>query len=155
MLDRLSGRTMHWVRMGLTAGWLLLTVSLFYDPISAALTDANNTLSPFRMKPSDCVVFQDQCLLPTSYPMGARIFWGMIVPGSIVILLVFGHELWRRICPLSFVLQLFRALGNQRRHQVTDPDTNRTRSQLVTIDPQSWLGRNQLYLPTNPASLLR
>jgi len=44
------------------------------------------------------------------------VLWGAVVPTSIFILLVFGHEFWRRICPLSFLSQIPRALGWQ--HQI-------------------------------------
>ncbi len=35
----------------------------------------------------------------------------MVVPSAIFVVLVFGHEFWRRICPLYFFSQLPRALG--------------------------------------------
>lgn len=45
------------------------------------------------------VHFQNFCHDLAPCAMGARIFWGMIVPLGIFILLVFGNEAWRRICP--------------------------------------------------------
>ena len=45
--------------------------------------------------------------------IGNDIFWNIGLPLVILAVLV-SHELWRRICPLSFVSQLFRALGWQR-----------------------------------------
>ena len=44
---------------------------------------------------------------------GNRLFWGVAVPTGLL-LIVLSHEIWRRICPLAFVSQLFRALGMQR-----------------------------------------
>ncbi len=79
------------------------------------------------------------------YALGARIFWGMVVPASILILVILGHETWRRICPLSFLSQLPRALGIQRRRRVIDPETQSVRSELVSISQDSWLGRNSIY----------
>jgi hypothetical protein len=59
---------------------------------------------------------------------------------------VLGHEFWRRICPLSFLSQIPRALGIQRRRKVVDPATGEVRRELVTITENSWLGRNHLYV---------
>lgn len=143
MLSKVSEKQMHNVRLILTIGWLVLILSLFYDPVSAYLTDPAATFSPFQRR-QDCFQFQGQCLAMEDYAMGARIFWGMVVPASIFILLVLGHETWRRICPLSFMSQIPRALGLQRRRKVVNPVTKATRMELVTIAKDSWLGRNGL-----------
>ncbi|MEE3716670.1 cyclic nucleotide-binding domain-containing protein [Tumidithrix elongata RA019] len=136
---------MHNVRLLLTVGWLVLILSLFYDPFSAYLTDPDTTFSPFHIQSKQaCFQFQGQCLALSNYAMGARIFWGMVVPASVLILLVLGHEAWRRICPLSFMSQIPRALGIQRRRKVVNPVTKATRFELVTIAKDSWLGRNGL-----------
>ena len=70
----------------------------------------------------------------------------MIVPASILIILVFGHDFWRRICPLSFLSQIPAALGWQRNHKVVNPITGKTYYKLVAINKDSLLGRNHLYL---------
>ena len=90
MLSKVSEQKMHCVRLVLAIGWLVLISSLFYDPISHHLTDPNNLLSPFRDH-HGCVLVQGKCLEESPYPLGARIFWGMIIPSTIMILLVFGH----------------------------------------------------------------
>jgi len=146
MFAKIPERQMHLVRWLLTCGWLLLIFSLFYDPISPWLTDPNNTLSPLRIAPEVCVKVQGVCLEQTSYTLGARLFWTMIVPAAIFILLVFGHELWRRICPLSFLSQIPRALLRQRQHRRVDATTGKTSYELVKVKKNSWLGRNYLYL---------
>ena len=152
MLAKVSEKQMHRIRWGLTIGWLILIFSLFYDPISSVLTDPNNLSSPFRLRPEifldpeQCVKVQGECLSERVYPMGARIWWAMIVPIAIFVLLVFGHEFWRRICPLSFLSQIPRALGLQRKRKAIDPMTGETVSELVTIGENSWLGRNHLIL---------
>jgi hypothetical protein len=127
MFAKIPERYMHLFRWGLTVGWLILIVSLFYDPISATLTEANSLFGTA----TTCYKFQQECRQFTPYPLGARIFWGMIVPASILILLVFGHEAWRRICPLSFLSQIPRALGWQRKKVVKE---------------NSWLHRYHSYL---------
>ena len=129
MFAKVSERLMHFVRWGLAIGWLILIASLFYDPISAYLSEPHRLLGP---KSADiCFEFQGQCQPLIAYPVGARIFWGMVVPSSILILLVFGHEAWRRICPLSFFSQIPRALGWRRQRLVQE---------------NSWLHRNHQYL---------
>jgi hypothetical protein len=127
MFSKIPERFMHWVRWSFTLGWLLLIASLFFDPISAQLTAPNQIFAVS----GDCYTFQGQCLPLTPYPMGARIFWGMILPLAILTLLILGHEAWRRICPLSFLSQIPRALGLQRK---------------FTVDENSWLSRNALTL---------
>ena len=132
MFDRVSERKMHLVRWVLVVGWLLLIFSLFYDPISHHLSDPSNLHSPFREPLSDrCVRVRGECLIETPYPMGTRIFWGMIVPSAIAVVFVLGHETWRRICPLYFLSQIPRALGLQPR---------------LKIKKNRWLVRNHLYV---------
>jgi hypothetical protein len=90
MLSKVSEKTMHSVRWLLVIGWLILIASLFYDPISQSLTDPNNLSSPFRDH-TQCVLVQGKCLdVKVSYPMGTRIFWGMVIPSAIMVVLVFG-----------------------------------------------------------------
>ena len=146
MLAKTPERQMHMVRWLLTCGWLLLIFSLFYDPISPWLTDPKNTLSPLRLAPEVCVKVQGVCLEQTSYALGARLFWAAIVPAAIFILLVFGHELWRRICPLSFLSQIPLALSMQRQHRRVDPKTGKISYEVAKVKKNSWLGRNYSYL---------
>jgi hypothetical protein len=82
----------------------------------------------------------------TSYALGARLFWAAIVPAAIFILLVFGHELWRRICPLSFLSQIPLALSIQRQHRRVDPKTGKISYEVAKVKKNSWLGRNYSYL---------
>lgn len=150
MLSRVSERTMHCVRWVLLIGWLVLIASFFYDPISSAITESTAVGSPFRLNPevyldpSKCVKIRDACLPEQPFAMGAIVWWAMIVPAGIFILLTFGHEFWRRICPLSFISQLPRALGIQRTRKVMDA-SGQVRREVVRIREDSWLGRNHLY----------
>lgn len=134
MFTRVTEKNMHLIRWVLVISWLLLIFSLFYDPISTTLTDPNNLLSPLRdgiISREPCVLVQGKCLIEEPYQVGARIFWGMVVPCAIMIVLVFGHETWRRICPLYFFSQIPRALGLK---------------PLLNIDKNRWLVQNHLYL---------
>lgn len=152
MLNQVSEKNMHFVRWLLAVGWLTLIFSLLYDPISPWFTDPSNLSSPFRLHPEiyldpvKCVKVQGVCLPEQPYGMGARIFWAMVLPIGIMILLVFGHEFWRRICPLYFFSQIPRALGIQRKRKVVNPNTGSIRYEVAGVEKESWLGRNYLYL---------
>lgn len=145
MFAQLPESRMHWIRWILTIAWLLVIASLFYDPWTSALTEPNHPWSPLRL-PSDCIQVQGVCLVEQPYPLGTTIFWGAIVPAAIFILLVFGHELWRRICPLSFLSQIPRALGWQRQFKRENKKTGKVRYELAKVNADSWLGRNYLYV---------
>ncbi|MDJ0674778.1 MAG: 4Fe-4S binding protein [Calothrix sp. MO_167.B42] len=121
---------MHTIRWVLVIGWLLLILSLFYDPITYHLTNPSNLLSPLR-DPLPGVLVQGEYLEEKPYCIGARLFWGMIVPTAVMILLVCGHETWRRICPLYFLSQIPRALGLKPR---------------LNIKKNTWLTRNHFYV---------
>lgn len=138
MLAKISERRMHVVRWILIIGWGVLILSLFYDPISHVLTDPDNNWGLLRDQtllvardPSQCVKVQGKCVALEPYAIGARIFWGMVVPCGIFIVFVFGHETWRRICPLYFFSQIPRALGWPPRSSITS---------------FPWLERNHFYL---------
>ncbi len=146
MFNKTPERQMHALRWLLTIGWLLLIVSLFFDPITPFLTEPSNILSPLRLDPNICVKLQGVCLEQKPYSIGARIFWTAVVPCSILILLVFGHELWRRICPLSFLSQIPRALGIQRLQMRVNSRTGLIGYKPTKVEKNSWLARNYLYL---------
>jgi hypothetical protein len=143
-LNQVPEKLMHYVRWGLAISWSLLIASLFYDPISYILTDPDNLSSPFHIHAETCIRLQGECLPPQPYRLGVRLFWSAIVPAAILIILVFGHETWRRICPLSFFSQLARALKIQRRRKIVAAGI--VRYELVSIATDSWLGKNHLYL---------
>jgi hypothetical protein len=120
ILNQVPERMMHIIRWGVAISWLLLIASLFYDPISLILTDPNNLHSPLRIHPETCILLQGECLVQKPYSLGVRLFWSAIVPAAIFIIFVFGHEVWRRMCPLSFFSQLPRALKLQRQQKIVD-----------------------------------
>ncbi|MGB3292221.1 MAG: 4Fe-4S binding protein [Phormidesmis sp.] len=129
---------MHLVRWVVSLAWGLLIVSLFYDPVSAVLTHPDNPWSwladstiAASADPTECIRVQSRCLFLEPYAIGSRVFWGMAVPGAIFIVLVFGHEFWRRICPLYFFSQIPRALGLK---------------PLQDIERNQWLQNNHFYV---------
>lgn len=142
MLTQIPEQIMHRVRWILTIAWLGVIASLIYDPWTAALTTPDHPWSPLRINPNVCVKVQGTCLTEQPYPLGTTIFWGAIVPAAIFILLIFGHELWRRICPLSFLSQIPRALGWQRQYKRENPQTGKIRYELAKVKADSWLGKN-------------
>jgi hypothetical protein len=141
----LAEQTMHRVRWILTIGWLLIIASLFYDPWTPLFTTSDHPWSPLRL-PKACTMVQGKCLTEQPYPLGTTLFWGAIVPSAIFILLVFGHEVWRRICPLSFLSQIPRALGWQRQIKRENTKTSKVRYELAKVQPDSWLMNNYSYL---------
>jgi Cyclic nucleotide-binding domain/FHA domain len=144
-LPQVSEQRMHSIRWVLTVGWLVMIASLFWDPVSSYLTGPDVFLSPFRFDPNQCVQVQGQCLAQQPYSIATFVFWTVVIPVSILILLVFGHETWRRICPISFLSQIPRALGIQRKRKV-ESRTGATRYELVKIRKDSWLGKHHLYV---------
>lgn len=145
-IPEISERRMHIIRWILTVGWLVMILSLFWDPVSIHLTDPENAFSPWHFDPNQCVPVQGACLAQQPHPIALSLFWTIVVPSSILILLVLGHETWRRICPLSFLSQLPRALGIQRKRQGQKSGAGATRYELVKIKKDSWLGKNHLYV---------
>ncbi len=129
MFIKISGKNIERTQLLLVVGWLILIVSLFYDPISTYLTQPDRLFGP--SSGDLCFQFQGECQPFITYGLGPRIFWGMIIPLIIISLLTFGHELWRSVCPLSFLSQIPRKLGIQRKY---------------IIHKNSWLGRNHYYL---------
>ncbi|MEO0887055.1 MAG: 4Fe-4S binding protein [Cyanobacteria bacterium J06648_10] len=138
MLSTVSERKMHVVRWVIFIAWCVLIASLFYDPFTAVLTHPGNDWasdwSPLidrnlAQNPSACVMVQGECADIAPYPIATRVFWGMVVPSAIFVVLVLGHEFWRRICPLYFFSQLPRALGLQ---------------PLLNIEKNIWLKENHL-----------
>ncbi|MEL7039171.1 MAG: 4Fe-4S binding protein [Cyanobacteria bacterium J06592_8] len=146
MFHQIPERQMHLIRWLLTLSWLLLILSLFYDPISPQLTSPDHPWSPFRLNLDACIQVQGVCLEQKPYPLGTTIFWCFVLPSVIFLLLVFGHELWRRICPLAFISQIPRALGIQRKHQKINSRTGKIHEVVVTVRQNSWLARNHSYL---------
>jgi hypothetical protein len=145
MFAQIPERRMHVVRWILTIAWLLMIGSLFYDPWTSVLTQPNHPWSPLRLTDS-CISVQGKCLIEQPYPLATTLFWGAIVPSSIFILLVFGHEAWRRICPLSFLSQIPRALDKQRQFKRKHPTTGKVRYELPKVESSSWLGKNYPYV---------
>ena len=145
MFGKVSEQKMHWIRWLLTITWLLIIASLLYDPWTSQLTTPNHPWSPLRLS-DRCISVQGKCLVEQPYALGTTIFWGIVVPAAIFILLIFGHEAWRRICPLSFLSQIPRALGWQRQIKHKNAKTGKVRSELAKIKSDSWLGKNYPYV---------
>ena len=158
MLSRIAGALKHiperqfvlgrWFAL---LGWLSLIALLLHDPISPRLSAHFPNYASLHGEHvlSACVPFQANCLArPDVYFLGPPIFWGLVVPLSVFILLVFGHEVWRRICPLALVSQIPGLLGLQRRRSSPKVSSNGTQrpGRVVLIEPNSWLGRNHLWL---------
>jgi len=125
LLSTWSERAAHTARSFLLAGWLLLIATLVVPGLDPWPFEVNHC-GPIR----SCHSHE-----------GNQIFWGVVVPAGVLIIVALSHELWRRICPLAFVSQTFRALGLQR----TVAGRNGRRD-VVRIEPNSWLGRHHVQL---------
>src|SRR5262249_25233597 len=130
-------------RTGLLIAWLVLIGSLFWDPLTPILTLPNNLQSPFHLR-SAPVMVQGKPLSTEPYAMGNQIFWGMVLPLIPVFLMVFGHEAWRRFCPLSYFSQIPHSLGWQRKLKVLNRRSGRVDRALALL-PETWLRRNHHY----------
>ena len=146
MFYKIPERWMHKTRWILLCSWVSLTVSLIFDPITSKFTMANHAWSPLRLDLSRCIQVQGECFELRPYAIAPSIFWGLVLPIAILSLLIFGHELWRRICPLSFISQLPRRLGIQRQVRMVHPITEKITRATPKIKPDSWLGKNHTYL---------
>lgn len=179
MFGQLSERSARYIRRILALAWVILIISLFWDPVSMALTRPENTYSPFRLNrfanaespeqyvcPTSvtdaetgeswvdwgdypegvcdprCSQVQGRCIVERPYAMGASLFWSVVLPIVPLFLMVFGHEAWRRICPLSFFAQIPRRLGIQRQSKSINPRTGRMQHKIVLVGHESWLERN-------------
>jgi len=118
------------------AAWLLLIVSLAWDPVSSRLTTGEVGWSPWA--PRDEVVNVRGEVVPLSgqYALGASLLWGIAVPLIPLGMMLFGERLWHRVCPLSAIMNLARRLTVRRRVGTGRPGNARR------IDPGGWLSRN-------------
>ncbi len=133
------------VRTGLLLAWFVLIASLLWDPLTPILTHPDNVASPFRLRAASIAV-QDRQMAQTPYAMGNRIFWTMLLPLVPIYVLVFGHEAWRRICPLSQFSQIPRRWGWARKLAVLDRKSGGVNRVLALVPNPSWLRANHFYV---------
>jgi hypothetical protein len=145
MLSSISEKKLRFVRAFLLAGWLLLIFSLFWDPYSHVLTDPASLFSPFAPWIS-AIEIQGVWVDQNPYPLGNRIFWTILVPLLPISFMVFGHEAWRRICPLSFVSQIPGYLRIRRWVYRVDRATGKRVGMVPVISRNSWLAKNALWV---------
>lgn len=143
MFSRIPERAMRWVRTGLLIAWFVLIGSLFWDPLTPLLTMPDNLGSPFHL-PATPAMVQGKPLPAEPYAMGNRIFWTMVLPLVPLFLIVFGHEAWRRVCPLSHFSQIPHMLGWQRKIKVLNRRSGRV-DRMLALLPEGWLRRNHFY----------
>ena len=144
MLYQTAERKMRLVRTVLLVAWFVLIASLFWDPLTPALTAPDNVKSPFHLG-STTVLVQGKPLTAQPYEMGNRIFWTMVLPLVPMFLMVFGHEAWRRLCPLSHFSQIPHMLGWQRHTKRLNRSAGRVDRVLALLPSESWLQRNHYY----------
>jgi hypothetical protein len=145
MLSSVKENRMRVVRALLTLGWLVLILSLFWDPLTPEFTRPDNVASPFHLR-GRVVEVQGQVLPEEPYHMSNRIFWTMLIPLLPLFFMVAGHEAWRRICPLSFVSQIPRYLGLNRKRTVLVRRTGLVEKPIALVGKDSWWRRNVWYV---------
>ena len=119
-MSEAKARSIRWV---LIIGWIGLILSLYFPVFGTA------------GYPAQCNEL-DIC----GPSQGNFLFWNIILP-YILICVVLSHELWRRVCPLSFVSQIPRALGIQRKVA-----TKNGKTAVASVGPNSWLGKHHFEL---------
>mgnify|MGYP001218486347 FL=1 len=120
--EALDEKRVHGLRWLLLTGWLGLLLMMVLP-------------TGYVARPAIC---SDLSICSDS--VANDIFWNIGLP-AVLLCVVFSHALWRRLCPLSSVSQLAKALGIQR--TVTD---QRGKKRLVFVDESSWLGRHHIQL---------
>ncbi|MGO8335928.1 4Fe-4S binding protein [Rhizobium ruizarguesonis] len=145
MLSSVPERKMLYVRSLLLVAWLTLIMSLFWDPYSAVLTGPVKETSPLSVA-HHAVIVQGVELRVEPYALGTRVFWTIVIPIMPLFLIVFGHEAWRRVCPLSLASQIPGLIGLQRYSRKVERRTGAIRKTPQVISRQSWLARNSWYV---------
>ena len=139
MISPIPERNMLAIRWALLAGWLVLIGHLFIHatfPVYGRVVHERVSETRCVQIQSHCVsVFQTQANILNT-PNVSALFWGAVVPGVILVLLVFGHVTWRRICPLSLASQIPRILGWQRLND---------RGQPIRLSSDHWIVKYHTY----------
>jgi len=127
-IDEIRVRIANWA---LLVAWLLLIVSMVFP------------YGPWYSSTIYLCTFIPGC---DNHPdhLGNLLFWGAGIPQIILLIVLSGHTLWRRICPLAFVSQVTRHLKWQR--QQRGPDGH---YRVPKIHPESFLGRHHVRFQTS------
>jgi len=127
-IDEIRVRIVNWV---LLVAWLLLIVSMLFP------------YGPWYSFEIHLCAFLPGC---ENHPdhLGNLIFWGAGIPQIILLIVLSGHTLWRRICPLAFVSQVTRHLKWQRQRRGPNG-----RYRVPQIHPESFLGRHHVRFQTS------
>ena len=119
MLSRMAEIKIRWLSYLLAFGWGCLIVGLLWS---------ENIQTTHRIYD------------PSEFSL--TLFWTILVPFIPVFLMVAGHEAWRRICPLSALMQLPRRLGIQWMKKSFNTKNGKIERRIRLIDKDSWLARN-------------
>lgn len=140
--ERVALRT----RQGLAGLWLVIILSLLNDPFTPTLTRPDSPIPLFAENPGDCVAVQDHCVHGLSHALGSPVYWGILLPVLIAVIFLFGHEFWRRVCPLSFFSQFARNLGMVRRRQPWKTTGAVSAARAAKVRPDSFVARHHLQI---------
>ncbi len=139
MFSRVPERVMLSTRALLTFAWIVLIASLIWNPL-ASQSGENADRANLLNAAGETVFVQDSPVPVGDYQaLGVPIFWAMVVPILPLFLMVFGHEAWRRVCPISFVSQIPRMTGWQRGRKHVNRKTGRIEKHPNLLDRKHWL----------------
>lgn len=140
--ERVAMRT----RQTLAGLWLVIIISLFHDPLTPALSQPDSPLPLFARDPEACIRVQDHCVREVSHAIGSPMYWGILLPLLISVLFLFGHEFWRRVCPLSYFSQLARNFDMVRRRQPWKKSGSVSASRPAKVRPDSFVAKHHLHI---------
>ena len=139
MFAQTSEFSMRIVRFSLLASWCGLLVLCVIDIGQTQLTNPSHPLSIEGLT-AKTIELRGEVLEAQAYNPATRFFWGVGIPIVVLTLIIFGHDTWRRICPMSAVSQIPRWLGFQIK-------TGKGKSRRVAmINPTGFLARNAILI---------
>lgn len=135
-------------RWGLLGLWIIVLAELLLNPVAKVMLGPKGPLASLLPDQLHCVMVQGQCVAVHAEGLSASIFWGMVLPILVVVLFLFGHELWRRVCPLSFISILSREFRSVARDWFHRGDAEYSKKVIppVTLKENSFLRRYHSYL---------
>ena len=131
MISQTSEKKTILIRWLLVISWAAIAAMLLNDTLQLNQIDSITNIQ------TSSVLFQGKPIKIEPYSFYNRLFWTIVVPLIPVSLLFFGHATWRRICPLSAIMQIPRKLNIQFLNK---------QSMSRNIKSNSWLAKNYWYL---------
>lgn len=143
MYGKVSEKIAHRVRLIVVLLLFLSIGFLLYGQETIFFHIPRWPLNLLNIESGNCIAIENSCTISLSSSTRIHVFWSTI-PLCILSLLIFGHEFWRRICPISFLSQLPKALNSQKRVRRVS-HTGKVYFEIPKISKSSWLRKYHLY----------